>query len=394
MAEVEFKQVTKIFEPDTYALKNFSLSIRDGEFMVLVGPSGCGKSTALRLLAGLEECSDGEIRIGRQRVNEQTPQQRNVAMVFQNYSLYPHMSVRKNLEFPLQVRGYRRDQIQKRVAAAQRMLALEELMKRKPAQLSGGQSQRVAMGRAIVRDPAVFLMDEPLSNLDAKLRVQIRRDIVSLQLQMGTTTLYVTHDQVEAMTLGHRVAILDQGELQQVAEPARLYSHPANTFVADFIGTPGMNLFSALLGYSADGSPGIHWNKVWLPLPGKFKEPLASCGLKQDDLLVCGLRPEAFSYQRIQGKERYSTVAESGQVSITITGRELLGHETLLYFAPPNPEISHLHANIRCIQHLQRDSLAARLPGNLDDLPEKIHLIPDLSRLHFFDLRGNRLAIE
>lgn len=379
MSEVEFHQVSKIFEPNTRALRDFSLSIKTGEFMVLVGPSGCGKSTALRLLAGLEECSSGDIRIDKKAVNELTPQQRNVAMVFQNYSLYPHMSVRKNLEFPLKVRGYSRRQIRARVAEAQRMLALDQLMNRKPAQLSGGQSQRVAMGRAIVRDPAVFLMDEPLSNLDAKLRGQIRRDIVALQEKTGTTTLYVTHDQVEAMTLGHRVAVLNDGMLQQVASPAILYSRPANAFVADFIGTPGMNLFMTALGSDSSGSPAIHWNGELLPLPEKFHQQLGSAGLKVNDLLICGLRPESFQLA--------STGAQS-PVRITITGRELLGHETLLYFIPPN------QAMLEKGRPILQEAMAARMPGNLNRLPESISLSPDLSKLHFFDLDGQRLEIS
>ncbi|WP_136796360.1 ABC transporter ATP-binding protein [Desulfosediminicola ganghwensis] len=378
MSRVEFKEVTKIFEPDTCALNDFSLTIRDGEFMVLVGPSGCGKSTALRLLAGLEQCSSGEVCINGQRVNEQTPQERNVAMVFQNYSLYPHMNVRKNLEFPLKVRGYDRDQIRKRVVEAERILSLGELMNRKPAQLSGGQSQRVAMGRAIVREPTVFLMDEPLSNLDAKLRVQIRRDIVSLQQNMGTTTLYVTHDQVEAMTLGHRVAILSGGELQQVASPATLYNRPANIFVADFIGTPGMNLFQTHLGRTADGLPGIYWNSTVLPLPRQLNKVLDPAGMQPGDALICGLRPESFRLPKM-------TEAATGQVEITITGRELLGHETLLYFSSPKSTVAEP------TETLQQHVMAARLPGNLHQLPEKILLAPDLTQLHLFNLQGVRL---
>lgn len=385
MSEVEFKQVEKIYEPDTRALQAFSLIIKDGEFMVLVGPSGCGKSTALRLLAGLEECSSGEILIDRQRVNEKSPQQRNVAMVFQNYSLYPHMSVRKNLEFPLKVRGYNREQIRKRVAEAQKMLALDELMNRKPAQLSGGQSQRVAMGRAIVRDPTVFLMDEPLSNLDAKLRVQIRRDIVLLQREMHATTLYVTHDQVEAMTLGHRVAVIDRGVLQQVDSPALLYARPENTFVADFIGNPGMNLFSAVLGRTGNGSPGIYWGDQLLPLPRQFKQQLESYGLSADDQVICGLRPESFQLCDSPDEEIQSSSKETKCVEISITGRELLGHETLLYFIPPNSIDSQIPLSV------QQEVMAARLPGNLDQLPDKIRLYPDLSRLHLFNKQGMRL---
>ena len=245
MAEVTFKDVDKIYPGDVQAVKDLSLEIQDGEFLVLVGPSGCGKTTALRMVAGLEEISDGTISIGGRVVNELTPKERDIAMVFQNYALYPHMSVAENIAFGLRLRKTPKEEIQRRVEWAAKLLDLAPYLARRPKELSGGQRQRVAMGRAIVREPQAFLMDEPLSNLDAKLRVQMRADIARLQDDLGTTTIYVTHDQVEAMTMGDRVAVMSQGELQQVDVPQRLYDAPANLFVAGFIGTPPMNLIQA-----------------------------------------------------------------------------------------------------------------------------------------------------
>jgi len=245
MATVSFSDVGKVYRDGTRALQGFTLDVVDGEFMVFVGPSGCGKTTALRMVAGLEDITEGEVRIGDRVVNALHPRKRDVAMVFQNYALYPHMTVYRNIAFALKVRKTPPEEIKRRVEEAARILGLTGELKRKPAQLSGGQRQRVAMGRAIVRDPQVFLMDEPLSNLDAKLRVQMRSDISKLQHALGTTTLYVTHDQVEAMTMGDRVAVMNLGRLQQVDTPQRLYDQPANLFVAGFIGTPPMNLIRA-----------------------------------------------------------------------------------------------------------------------------------------------------
>lgn len=253
MAEVIFKDVDKVYPGDVQAVKDLSLDIKDGEFLVLVGPSGCGKTTALRMVAGLEEISDGTISIGDRVVNDLTPKERDIAMVFQNYALYPHMSVAENIAFGLRLRKTPKEEIERRVEWAAKMLDLAPYLARRPKELSGGQRQRVAMGRAIVREPQAFLMDEPLSNLDAKLRVQMRADIARLQDELGTTTIYVTHDQVEAMTMGDRVAVMSQGELQQVDVPQRLYDSPANLFVAGFIGTPPMNLIQAQI-QSQNGS--------------------------------------------------------------------------------------------------------------------------------------------
>src|SRR5215208_1688878 len=252
MAEIAYDSVSKVYDDGTQAVYDLDLAIEDGELMVVVGPSGCGKTTALRMLAGLEEISGGEIRIGDRVVNDLTPKDRDVAMVFQNYALYPHMTVEQNLAFGLKLRKLPKDEVKQRVRQAAETLEIEEFLKRKPRALSGGQRQRVAMGRAIVREPQAFLMDEPLSNLDAKLRVQVRADIAKLQHELGTTTIYVTHDQVEAMTMGDRVAVMKDGLLQQVDAPQRLYDRPANLFVAGFIGSPPMNLLEADIAVDGD----------------------------------------------------------------------------------------------------------------------------------------------
>src|SRR3954469_17594992 len=247
MAEITLRGVTKRYPDGTEAVKAIDLDIRDGEFMILVGPSGCGKSTALRMIAGLEEISEGDLIIGGERVNDLAPRDRDIAMVFQNYALYPHMTVRDNMGFALKLAHVDKDEIQKRVEEAARVLDLTQHLDRKPANLSGGQRQRVAMGRAIVRDPQAFLMDEPLSNLDAKLRVQMRAEVSRLQDRLGTTTVYVTHDQTEAMTLGDRVAVMRAGILPQGGPPQELYEQPLNLFVAGFIGSPAMNFMPAQL---------------------------------------------------------------------------------------------------------------------------------------------------
>ena len=245
MATVVLDNVNKVYDNGYHAIHDLSLDISDGEFLVLVGPSGCGKSTALRMIAGLETISDGDLRIGDKVVNDVEPKDRDIAMVFQNYALYPHMTVYDNIGFALKLAKVPKEEIDKRVRKAADTLELTTYLDRKPGQLSGGQRQRVAMGRAIVRNPAAFLMDEPLSNLDAKLRVQMRAEIAALQRELGVTTFYVTHDQVEAMTMGDRVAVLKDGYLQQVDSPQNLYDKPANVFVAAFIGSPSMNLFEA-----------------------------------------------------------------------------------------------------------------------------------------------------
>jgi multiple sugar transport system ATP-binding protein len=320
MAKVTFDNVSKRFDSTT-ALRNFSLNINDGEFVVLVGPSGCGKSTALRLLAGLEMVSEGEIYIDDRPVNQLTPQQRNVAMVFQNYALYPHMSVQANLEFPLRMSHSPVAERQTKVAQIADLLNLTGLLQRKPRQLSGGQRQRVAMGRALVRDPSVFLLDEPLSNLDAKLRAQIRADIARLQKRLQKSTLYVTHDQVEAMTLGDRVAVMNAGELQQLGTPVALYQQPRNIFVARFLGNPGMNIFSSTLRQSEEGLQ-FELAGQWLTVPRHGRSSDDTLQQYVGQSLYVGLRPEALSLDH----------DAHPYVELALLAVESLGHEQLLYF--------------------------------------------------------------
>src|SRR5438105_6530523 len=290
MATVTFEHVTKKYG-DVLAVNDLNLEIRDGEFMVLVGPSGCGKTTSLRMIAGLEEISDGTLRIGDRVVNDVPPKDRDIAMVFQAYALYPHMTVRDNLAFGLKLRKVPKADIEKRVQEAAGILDLGRLLARKPKELSGGQRQRVALGRAIVREPAAFLMDEPLSNLDAKLRVQTRAEIARLQQDLGTTTLYVTHDQVEALTMGHRVAVMRKGELQQVAPPQELYDHPVNLFVGGFIGSPAMNLLEGRLEHR-DGAVVVHLGDQQLALADEVLQRRPALAAYDGQEVVVGIRPE------------------------------------------------------------------------------------------------------
>ncbi len=327
MAQVRFEHVDKRFE-SVVALNDLNLEIIDGEFLVLVGPSGCGKSTALRCLAGLEEITSGHIFIGDRDVTEVPPKDRDIAMVFQAYALYPHMSVRENLAFGLKLRNTPNDTINQRVDQAAEMLGLTPLLDRKPKALSGGQRQRVALGRAIVREPQVFLMDEPLSNLDAKLRVQTRAEIIKLQERLGTTTVYVTHDQVEAMTMGHRIAVMNAGLLQQLDTPENLYERPANMFVATFIGSPAMNVFPAEV---VNGGEGLA-----LAFEGvKIKVPTSRVG-KLDSLVgqkvIAGVRPEHLMLQN------GGTAPPDTTMTLPIDLVEPLGSETLLHLRAPGGE--------------------------------------------------------
>ena len=298
MASVEIRDVRKAFGA-TQIIHGVSIDIADGEFVILVGPSGCGKSTLLRMIAGLENVTDGEIRIGQRVVNDVPPKERDIAMVFQNYALYPHMSVADNIGYALKVAGVPRAARAERVRAVARMLELEPLLDRRPAALSGGQRQRVAMGRAMIREPKVFLFDEPLSNLDAKLRVQMRAEVARLQRDLGTTTIYVTHDQTEAMTLGDRVAVMKQGVLQQVAEPQTLYDHPNNIFVAGFIGSPAMNLVMGTFG-AIDAEPDtdrvpLRLGSHELLVPRKVFEERPALARYENRPVVVGIRPEDLS---------------------------------------------------------------------------------------------------
>ena len=348
MARVVLEHVDKTFPGGTRALVDCSLEVADGELVVLVGPSGCGKSTLLRLVAGLEQPTAGTIRIGDRVVNPLGPQERNVAMVFQDYALYPHMTARANLEFPLRMRRLGRDERAVRVARVAETLGLGALLDRLPKALSGGQRQRVAMGRALVREPDAFLMDEPLSNLDATLRTQVRAEIKTLQRRTRTTTLYVTHDQIEAMTLGDRVAVLDRGVVQQVATPRELYERPANSFVAGFIGSPPMNLFPTRLDVDGDR------------LVVRIGDQTAPAGDRPDTKrgmpLVGGVRPEDVA------------IVGDGGLAAIVAHVELLGHETLV------------HADVGDVRLIARaDGMLALAPG------ARVRLRFDPARLYLFE---------
>jgi multiple sugar transport system ATP-binding protein len=326
VAEVVFDEVTKVYADGTKAVDSLALDIADGEFMVLVGPSGCGKTTALRMVAGLEEISGGAIRIGERVVNHVPSRDRDIAMVFQSYALYPHLSVYDNIAFGLRVKKMPKQEIDKRVRNAAQVLGLESFLKRKPRALSGGQRQRVAMGRAIVREPAAFLMDEPLSNLDAKLRVQMRAEVSRLQRDLGTTTIYVTHDQVEAMTMGDRVAVMRKGQLLQVADPQMLYDRPVNLFVGGFIGSPAMNMIEATV-TSANGGLAVDVGKQHLNLDEATLEARPALrgydgktvilGIRPEDLEEASLEPDSPTDRRLRG---------------VVELREALGAELMVHF--------------------------------------------------------------
>jgi multiple sugar transport system ATP-binding protein len=327
VGQVVFDHVRKVYPDGTVAVQDLSLEIPDGELMVLVGPSGCGKTTALRMVAGLEEISEGEVRIGDEVVNKLPPRDRDVAMVFQNYALYPHKSVYDNLAFPLKLRGLSRSAIEQRVNRIARVLELEEQLPRRPRQLSGGQRQRVAMGRAMIREPQAFLMDEPLSNLDAKLRTQMRAEIGLLHKELAATTIYVTHDQVEAMTLGQRVAVLRKGELQQVAGPQELYTRPANLFVAGFIGSPAMNFFEGRVGRENGTTSVAFGDGQRLAVDDAEQAVAGGTGLQEGRRVVVGVRPEHLEDAVLSG----ATPPER-RLHGLVRLRELLGSEVVVHF--------------------------------------------------------------
>jgi len=339
MAQIVLDHVTKRYPDGFEAVKDMSLTIEDGEFMILVGPSGCGKSTALRMVAGLEDITEGDLKIGDRVVNEVSPKDRDIAMVFQNYALYPHMTVRENMAFPLKLRGVPQDEQDKKVEEAADVLDLKAHLERKPANLSGGQRQRVAMGRAIVRDPQAYLMDEPLSNLDAKLRVQTRTEVARLQKRLGTTMIYVTHDQTEALTLGDRVAVMRAGVLQQVAPPMELYNKPDNLFVAGFIGSPAMNFMMATL----DG------DNLKLPIGDiRFKRPLRE-GMDPSDgqQLIAGIRPENFEDAAVvpDDVKHRGTVIRAHIEVLEALGSELYAHFTVTGANVDSAELRELAAD-------------------------------------------------
>lgn len=352
MSTITFEHIVKTYPNTGTTIKDFSLSVNDGEFMVLVGPSGCGKSTLLRILAGLETASSGRILIDDKVVNDLSPQARNIAMVFQDYALYPNMTVRGNIEFPLKMRGLPRAEIYSKVAAVVQLLNIEALVDRLPKELSGGQRQRVAMGRALVRKPRAFLMDEPLSNLDAKLRTQMRSEIGELQRRTGTTMLYVTHDQVEAMTLGDRIAVIDQGVLQQVDTPDRLYRYPANPFVAGFIGNPPMNLFQGDASIQ-DGRIKINLGSQLLFATIDAAATVAlSSGSRQTTV---GIRPEAFHLWK---------EGDSNRLEVRVNLVEHLGHEILVYFT--------LDADSKATPCAIYHAPVARIQENIDAEPGSV----------------------
>ena len=384
MGAIDIKSAGKIYPNGTRALEDVSITINDGEFVVLVGPSGCGKTTLLRMVAGLEDITEGEISIGDKTVNDVAPKDRDIAMVFQNYALYPHVSVFDNMAFSLKLRKLPKDEIDQKVKDAAKTLEISELLDRKPKALSGGQRQRVAMGRAIVRTPQAFLMDEPLSNLDAKLRVLMRAELGQLHTQLQTTTLYVTHDQVEAMTMGDRVAVIRKGELQQIDTPREIYLNPRNIFVAGFIGSPSMNFVYADVGVK-NGSIELSFGNDQIDYNGKKLDELKAFENKE---IVMGIRPEAFEDGNYANESEFS---ESIKVSVSLL--EQLGSDSYIHFykdikpvqteaieeilADDGEDISILGDNTKFIARINPNSTVVE--------GEEIELKIDPSKLHFFN---------
>ena len=373
MAQIELDKISKRFPDGTQVLHETSLTIHDGELFILIGPSGCGKSTLLNMIVGLEELSSGEIRLDGQPISQLDPKDRNMAMVFQSYAIYPHMTVRENIDFPLKMAGLCKADIQQKVESAAEMLELTDLLARKPAQLSGGQRQRVAMGRALVRNPAAFLLDEPLSNLDARLRVQMRSEIGRLQKKLGTTMIYVTHDQTEAMTLGDRIAILNQGVVQQIGTPQQLFQTPANLFVAGFIGSPCMNF--------VPGS--IQDNYLRLPF-AEMAMPY-SCRLSGDTSVIVGFRPEACHIATTKTSRNDVLIFNMPIDRVEWLGSELFAYSDIDITEPP--------AKIDDLFNGDRVTLTFRFaPSSSVNTGDAISLILNLTDLHLFDTKtGQRL---
>jgi multiple sugar transport system ATP-binding protein len=374
MAEIELDGVTKIFPDGTVAVRNVDFTIRDGEFFILVGPSGCGKSTLLNMIVGLEDVTEGQVRVDGEVMNGVDPKDRNMAMVFQSYAIYPHMSVRENMAFPLKLAKTPQDEIRKRVEQAAATLELTELLDRKPASLSGGQRQRVAMGRAIVREPRAFLLDEPLSNLDAKLRVQMRTETARLHNRLGTTTVYVTHDQTEAMTLGDRIAVLRRGIVQQIGRPRDLYVEPVNLFVAGFIGSPSMNFLPARL-----ENESLELPMVTLELPDPWRERIGG----QSRRLIAGIRPEHF-------EDASSPKPPDATFTATVEVLEWMGSEIDVYFpvkASAAERIQDLAEELDIeLGDREETRLCARLePDSKVEEGGTLELRIDSDRLHLFD---------
>ena len=394
MAEIVLDHVSKVYpSAETSAVSDLNLDIGDGEFIVLVGPSGCGKTTALRMVAGLESITDGTITIGDRVVNTVPPKERDIAMVFQNYALYPHMTVYDNMGFGLKLRKVPKQDIDRRVREAAKILGLEEFLERKPRALSGGQRQRVAMGRAIVREPKAFLMDEPLSNLDAKLRVQMRSEIARIQHELNVTTMYVTHDQVEAMTMGDRVAVIRKGVLQQIDTPQFLYDHPANLFVAGFIGSPSMNMVGAMLART-NGSLTAEFGGYRLAVPDEVFGARPDLKAYEGREIVLGIRPEDMEDASLVPDAPADRRIRSGVVL-----REALGADVLAHFMVKAPtvmtedvkELAH-DVGAEAVEAVERSAVAgesefmARLnPRTHATQGEEIELVVDVTRMHFFD---------
>jgi multiple sugar transport system ATP-binding protein len=377
MAEIVLDHVTKRYPDGATPVRDLSLTIGDGEFVILVGPSGCGKSTTLNMIAGLEDITDGELRIGGQRVNERAPRDRDIAMVFQSYALYPHMTVRQNIAFPLTLAKLDKSEIAAKVAETAKVLDLTELLDRKPAQLSGGQRQRVAMGRAIVRKPKAFLMDEPLSNLDAKLRVQMRGEIARLQSRLGTTTVYVTHDQTEAMTLADRVVVLRAGQAQQIGTPAELYNTPANLFVAGFIGSPAMNFFAA-----APTGDGLRLPVGQVLLGDTARNTLArNPGISN---LIVGVRPEHFEDATLIDAHHR---AQSLTFGVNADLVESLGSDKYVYFSTSGAGArSEQLAELAAESGAGENRFVARVSAESNAATgQTVELALDPTKLHIFD---------
>ena len=390
MATIEFDDVQKIYDDGTQAVFDLDLRIEDGELMVLVGPSGCGKTTALRMVAGLEEITDGELRIGDRVVNDLTPKERNIAMVFQSYALYPHMTVEDNLAFSLRLHKMPKHEIKERVHNAAKILQIDQYLQRKPKALSGGQRQRVAMGRAIVRQPEVFLMDEPLSNLEAKLRVQMRAEIHQLQRRLDVTTIYVTHDQVEAMTMGDRVAVMNAGRLLQVDTPQVLYSRPANEFVAGFIGSPAINLVEAQL-EQENGHVSVSFGEHRLTVDDGLVRSRSALKDYVGKTVILGIRPEDFEDASLA-----SDVPDDRRVKVDVDLLEPLGAEVLLYFGTAATSVvsSAAAADVgedASVRLGDGDAevgsrMCARVsPHTRVAIGQSVELAVDTSRLYFFD---------
>ena len=387
MAEITFEHVKKVYGDDIVAIEDMNLDIPDGEFVVFVGPSGCGKSTALRMVAGLEDITEGKLFIADEVVNDVSPRERDIAMVFQNYALYPHMNVRDNMAFALKLRKVDDEERNRRVEDAAKILGLENFLDRKPAALSGGQRQRVALGRAIVRDPKAFLMDEPLSNLDAKLRVQMRTEISKLHNRIGTTSIYVTHDQTEAMTMADRIVLLKDGRVQQIDPPQKMYDHPANVFVAGFIGSPAMNFMQARL-EKDDGGVAAVFGETRLPIPREHLQNAKDIESHVNKDVVLGIRPE-----HIEDAEIAENTEHTAAMEVEVQVIESMGSEKYVYFGMPKggeaahtQSIDEMESEVGADTSGGDETLVARIgPESGAAEGKRLRLLVDTSKIHLFD---------